>query len=58
MDNVYPIGSFVTALGDNSERLVIQAYYERIYYCQSVQFPNKKMQALFEREIQPLKEQK
>jgi hypothetical protein len=50
-DNIYPIGTFVTAKVNPSLPLVIHQYYQRIYYCAVVNDPAHKQFAYFEREL-------
>lgn len=50
-DNIYPIGTFVTAKVNPSLPLVIDQYYQRIYYCAVVNNPAHKQFAYFEREL-------
>lgn len=52
-DNLYPIGTFVTAKVNPGLRLVIHQYYQRIYYCAVVNDPTHKHFAYFERELTP-----
>jgi hypothetical protein len=50
-DNIYPIGTFVTAKVNPTLPLVIHQYYQRIYYCAVVNDPEHKHFAYFEREL-------
>jgi hypothetical protein len=50
-DNIYKIGSFITAKDNPSRKLVIRQYYQRIYYCSVVDSPALKDLAYFEREL-------
>jgi hypothetical protein len=50
-DNIYKIGSLITAKDDPSRKLLIRQYYQRIYYCSTVGAPEKKELAYFEREL-------
>lgn len=53
MDNIYPVGSFITAQKDPASRLVIRQYLKRIYYCHAVDDPGQKVLAYYERELIP-----
>jgi hypothetical protein len=50
-DNIYKQGSFITARENPAANLIIQKYYQRIYYCTRVDDPSKKLFAYFEREL-------
>lgn len=50
-DNLYSVGTFVRANVNPGLALVIQGYYQRIYYCAVVNDPTHKHFAYFEREI-------
>jgi hypothetical protein len=50
-DNIYPEGTPITAKVDPSLKLIITKYYQRIYYCNVVDQPEKKQLAYFEREL-------
>lgn len=50
-DNIYSIGTRVTAKHDPAQQLVIVRYYQRIYYCSIVDQPAHKQLAYFEREL-------
>jgi hypothetical protein len=51
MDNIYEVGSFITAKKDPQSRLIIRRYLKRIYYCESQDDQNHKLLAYFEREL-------
>lgn len=51
VDNIYPLGSTITAKENPTTNLVIVKYYQRIYYCQSVAEPEAKQRVYFEREL-------
>lgn len=52
-DNIYPVGTFITAKDSPARKLLITGYKQRIYYCAVVEQPDKKF-VYFERElIQP-----
>jgi hypothetical protein len=53
MENLYQPGSFITAKARPDQRLVINRYYKRIYYCFVVDDPSKKLLAYFENELIP-----
>jgi hypothetical protein len=52
-DNKYPLGSFVYAKAFPNQKLVIDAYKQRIYYCAVVDHPEIRQFAYFERELVP-----
>lgn len=52
-DNKYAAGTIVYALEHPKTQLVIRRYYQRIYYCTTVNDPAQKDLAYFEREIAP-----
>jgi hypothetical protein len=54
-DNLYAVGAFVTAKVNPTLPLVIQQYYQRIYYCAVVGEPGLKNFAYFEDELTPPK---
>jgi hypothetical protein len=52
-DNRYPTGMTVAAKVDPGLPLIIDAYYQRIYYCSVIGQPDHKVLAYFERELVP-----
>lgn len=54
-DNIYSVGTTVTAKVNPGLPLTILKYYQRIYYCGVVGDAGHKPFAYFEREIAPLK---
>jgi hypothetical protein len=50
-DNVYPVGTSITAKEFPARKLHITAYKQRIYYCSSVDHPEVRQLAYFEREL-------
>jgi hypothetical protein len=53
-DNLYPVGTFITAKDSPARKLVITAYKKRVYYCATVDEPERNL-VYFERElIQPV----
>jgi hypothetical protein len=50
-DNIYPVGTLITAKVNSSLPLIIAKYYQRIYYCSVVGNPDHKQLAYFEREL-------
>jgi hypothetical protein len=52
-DNIYKAGTIVTAKVDPLVKLKIERYYQRIYYCSVVDYPQQKHFAYFERELVP-----
>jgi hypothetical protein len=50
-DNKYPLGMFIYAKVNPQQKLVIDAYKQRIYYCPVVDHPEIKPFAYFEREL-------
>ncbi len=53
-DNIYPVGTFITAREFPARKLLINAYMQRIYYCSTVDRPEATQLVYFERElIQP-----
>jgi hypothetical protein len=56
LDNIYAVGTFITAKENPSLKLKIMNYYQRIYYCAVVEDEGRKQFAYFERElISPVK---
>jgi len=53
MDNIYSVGTFITAQNDPNRTLIINRYLDRIYYCEAVNDPTHKLLAFFERELIP-----
>jgi hypothetical protein len=52
-DNIYKEGTLITAKANPTQQLVIQKYYQRIYYCAVVGDSQHKHLAYFERELIP-----
>jgi len=52
-DNKYAVGTLVYAHAFPEQKLVIDAYKQRIYYCAVVDHPELKQYAYFERELVP-----
>ena len=52
-DNIYKAGSLITAKAYPLEKLKIERYYQRIYYCSIVDAPQQKHLVYFERELVP-----
>jgi hypothetical protein len=50
-DNLYPVGTFITAKEFPDRKLHITAYQQRIYYCATVDQPAARQLAYFEREL-------
>ena len=50
-DNIYAVGTFITAREAPTIRLQITKYYQRIYYCCIVGNETAKQKAYFEREL-------
>jgi hypothetical protein len=50
-DNAYPVGTHIAAKEDPATRLVIEKYYQRIYYCSLEKDVTAKHRAYFEREL-------
>jgi hypothetical protein len=50
-DNIYKVGTMITAKDDPGLSLVIVKYYQRIYYCSVTGEPDRKQLAYFEREL-------
>jgi hypothetical protein len=51
MDNIYQEGSFIKAKVNPEQKLRIERYIKRIYYCSIVDDPGKKFLPYFEREL-------
>lgn len=51
MDNIYEVGTIVSARTAPDRRLVINRYYKRIYYCKPTEDPADKLLVYFEREL-------
>lgn len=52
-DNIYTLGTTLTAKCNPLQKLVIVKYYQRIYYCAEVDNLSKKHLAYFENELNP-----
>ncbi len=52
-DNIYPVGSLITALENPALQLKIVKYYQRIYYCEVDGNQSLKQLAYYERELMP-----
>ena len=52
-DNIYKVGTLITAKTDPGVKLKIERYYQRIYYCSVVAAPEQKHFVYFERELLP-----
>jgi hypothetical protein len=52
-DNLYPAGTPIAAKADPGLPLIIDSYYQRIYYCSVVGQPDHRVMAYFERELIP-----
>jgi hypothetical protein len=52
-DNIYTIGTIITALEGPAVLLRIDQYYQRIYYCSIQGDQAAKQKAYFERELVP-----
>lgn len=52
-DNKYPVGTFIYASAFPDQKLIIDAYKQRIYYCGVVDHPEMRQYAYFERELLP-----
>ncbi|HYC87529.1 MAG TPA: hypothetical protein VEB86_19985 [Chryseosolibacter sp.] len=50
-DNIYPVGSMITAKDAPAIQLEIKKYYQRIYYCSVVGSDDAKRKAYFEKEL-------
>ena len=50
-DNIYPVGTLISAKVNPELPLVIHKYYQRIYYCAVVGDPDHKHFAYYEREL-------
>ncbi|HEY0654377.1 MAG TPA: hypothetical protein VGD65_14655 [Chryseosolibacter sp.] len=50
-DNIYAVGTFITAKEAPAVRLEITRYYQRIYYCSVVGSEAAKRKVYFEREL-------
>jgi hypothetical protein len=53
-DNIFALGTPVSAKALPGLKLIIVKYYQRIYYCAEIDNPSKKHLAYFENEISPL----
>jgi hypothetical protein len=51
MDNIYQEGSFISTKVNPAQKLKIERYIKRIYYCSAVDDPGKKFLPYFEREL-------
>jgi hypothetical protein len=52
-DNKYAIGTIIYARAFPAQKLVVDAYKQRIYYCAVANHPEAKQLAYFERELLP-----
>jgi hypothetical protein len=52
-DNIYKIGSTVTAKAKPNLPLVIMRYYHRTYYCMDVSDPTGRQREYFEKDLNP-----
>jgi hypothetical protein len=52
-DNIYPVGMSVSAKVNPAVTLIIDSYFQRIYYCSVIGNPEQKQIAYFERELIP-----
>jgi hypothetical protein len=50
-DNIYAVGTIVTAKEAPTVKLEIKKYYQRIYYCSVVDNEVPKQKAYFERDL-------
>lgn len=50
-DNIYTVGTQITAREFPERRLLINGYKQRIYYCSIVGRPEERQLAYFEREL-------
>ena len=52
-DNIYPVGSNISAKAAPEIKLLIRKYYQRIYYCCIQGNEQGKQLVYFERELNP-----
>lgn len=50
-DNIYPVGTFITAKSAPEIKLKIVKYFNRIYYCEITSDTTASPLAFFEREL-------
>ncbi|HEU5289895.1 MAG TPA: hypothetical protein VFU05_04575 [Cyclobacteriaceae bacterium] len=50
-DNIYAVGTFITAKEAPTVQLKIANYYQRLYYCSIVGNETAKLKVYFEREL-------
>ena len=50
-DNIYQVGSIISAKSAPHVKLLIRKYYQRIYYCAIQDSATAKEQVFFEREL-------
>jgi hypothetical protein len=50
-DNIYTVGTHITAKEFPERKLLINGYKQRIYYCSAVGRPDDRQLAYFEREL-------
>jgi hypothetical protein len=53
VDNTYKVGTVIYAKSNPVLKLIIERYYQRIYYCSVAEEPTRKYFAYFERELIP-----
>lgn len=52
-DNIYKVGTIISAKADPGLKLIIMKYYHRTYYCADANDPGSKHLSYFERELIP-----
>ena len=52
-DNIYKVGTIITAKVHPDVKLIIMKYYHRTYYCAAADNPSGKHLTYFERELVP-----
>jgi hypothetical protein len=50
-DNIFKVGTVITAKSNPDVKLLIAKYYQRTYYCTVIGEPDRKPLAYFEREL-------
>lgn len=50
-DNIYPIGTRISARENPTRELIIHSYYQRIYYCALADDPTHKHLVYFEKDL-------
>jgi hypothetical protein len=51
-DNIYKVGSVITARENPTQKLLIEKYYQRIYYCSILpEDPSARLKVYFQKDL-------